>query len=202
MILNAHKKDALEYIVIDNLYTAPELVTIKKELNGLIQHLQPVEITKAAHDGDTKNKKYTKDCLSLWLDNFYTQNRDKSSILNLNRKIFSKKVTSFSTKVNAFFGHIGKCNTDFTLLNMYKSDEKYLAHTDSAMISVITLFELGKVLEGGLKFTDYDENILFKDNRAIIFPGCVRHETKSIKLENDSYRVSLVQFLNYDNSKI
>ena len=201
MILNSHKKDALEYIVIDNLYTASELVAIKKELNGLIQHLQPVEITEAAYNGGTKNKKYTKDCLSLWLDTFYASDRDKSSILNLNRKIFSKKVTSFSTKVNAFFGHIEKCNTDSTLLNVYKSDEKYLAHIDSAMISVITLFELGKVLEGGLKFTDYDEHASFKDNRAIIFPGCVRHETKPIKLENDSYRVSLVQFLNYDNSK-
>ena len=201
MILNSHKKDALEYIVIDNLYTASELIAIKKELSELIQHLQPVEIIKAADNGDVKNKKYKKDCLSLWLDIFYAGDRDKSSILNLNRKIFSKKVTSFSTKVNAFFGHIDKCNTDFTLLNMYKSDEKYLAHIDSAMISVITLFELGKVLEGGLKFTDYDEHISFKDNRAIIFPGCVRHETKPIKLENDSYRVSLVQFLNYDNSK-
>jgi hypothetical protein len=37
MILNSHKKDALEYIVIDNLYTTSELVAIKKELNGLIQ---------------------------------------------------------------------------------------------------------------------------------------------------------------------
>jgi len=201
MILNSHKKDALEYIVIDNLYTASELIAIKKELNELIPHLQPVEIIKSAYDGDSKNKKYTKDCLSLWLDNFYVWDRSKSNILNFARKIFSKKVTSFSVKVNAFFGHIEKCNTDFTLLNMYKSDEKYLAHTDSAMISVITLFELGKVLEGGLKFTDYDEHISFKDNRAIIFPGCVKHETEPIKLENDSYRVSLVQFLNYTDLK-
>jgi len=197
MILNLYKKDGFEYIVIDDLYSEEELTAIKIELNELIPHLQPVEIIKAAHNGDTNDIKYTKDCLSLWLDNFYTRDRDKSSILNLNRKIFSKEVTSFSTKVNAFFGHIEKCNIDFTLLNVYKSDEKYLAHVDSAMISVITLFELGKVLEGGLKFTDYDEHISFKDNRAIIFPGCVRHETKPIKLENDSYRVSLVQFLNY-----
>jgi hypothetical protein len=198
MILNSHKKDALDYIVIDNLYTASELVAIKKELNGLVQHLQPVEITKSANN---KNKKYTKDCLSLWLDSFYVWDRTKSNILNFSKKIFSKEVVLFSTKVNAFFGHIEKCDADFTLLNMYKSGEKYLAHTDRAMISVITLFELGKVLEGGLKFTDYDEHIAFKDNRAIIFPGCVRHETTPIKLKNDSYRVSLVQFLNYDIRK-
>jgi hypothetical protein len=199
MVLNSYKKDALEYIVIDNLYTDSELNAIKKELNELIPRLKPVETVESAY---IENKKYIKDCLSMWLDDVYIWDRSRSSILNISRKIFNnKEITAFCTKVNAFFGHIEQSNVDFTLLNMYKSGEKYLPHIDSSMISIITLFELGKVLEGGIKFTDYDEHISFKDNRAIIFPGCVRHETEPIKLENSSYRASLVQFLNYATLK-
>jgi len=197
MKLKHYKKDALEYIVIDNLYTASELVAIKKEMNELIPHLKPVEIIESAGYYDAKNKIYSKDCLSLLLDDFYTWDRDKSSILNLSRKIFSKEVTSFSTNANAFFGHIEKSTADFILLNMYKSGEKYLPHIDSAMISIITLFELGKVKNGGISFTDYDEHIEFKDNRAVIFPGCVSHATGNILTEKNSYRVSIAQFLNY-----
>jgi hypothetical protein len=205
MILNSYKKDGLDYIVIDNLYTDSELNAIKRELNELIPRLKPVETVDSAYlleSGHSEEKIYIKDCLSIWLDDVYIWDRTRSNILNMSRKLFNnKEITSFCTKVNAFFGHMEQSNVDFTLLNMYKSGEKYLSHIDSSMISVITLFEVGKVLEGGIKFTDYDEHISFKDNRAIIFPGCVRHETEPIKLENDSYRASLVQFLNYATLK-
>ena len=194
MKLKHYKKDALEYIVIDNLYNASELVAIKKELNELIPHLKSVEVIQSATN---KDNEYSKDCLSLWLYKFYGQYREKSIILNLSKKIFSKEVTSFSANANAFFRHIEKSTTDSILLNVYKSGEKYLPHIDDAMISIITLFELGKVKNGGISFPDYDEHIEFKDNRAVIFPGCVSHATGNILTEKNSYRVSIAQFLNY-----
>jgi hypothetical protein len=155
MILNSYKKDGLDYIVIDNLYTDSELNAIKRELNELIPRLKPVETVDSAYlleSGYSKEKIYIKDCLSIWLDDVYIWDRTRSNILNMSRKLFNnKEITSFCTKVNAFFGHMEQSNVDFTLLNMYKSGEKYLSHIDSSMISVITLFEVGKVLEGGIK---------------------------------------------------
>ena len=74
MILNSYKKDGLDYIVIDNLYTGSELNAIKRELNELIPRLKPVETVDSAYlleSGYSKEKIYIKDCLSIWLDDVY-----------------------------------------------------------------------------------------------------------------------------------
>jgi hypothetical protein len=194
MKINLHKKGSLEYIVIDEMYSNKELAKIKKELYKLLPKANTVEVVESAiHD----NGAYKKDCVSLWLDTYYSINRNESDILKLNRKLFSAKIISPPAKFNAFFKHIPYCTFDSTLINYYKSNEKYVSHTDNCILTALTLFELGTVKNGGISFTDYDEHIEFKDNRVVIFPGCVSHATGNILTEKNSYRVSMAQFLNY-----
>jgi hypothetical protein len=199
MILNSHKKNSTEYIVIDDLYSEHELSLIKEELISLIPHLKTVEEIKSAYHKDHKDgvKAYKKNCLSLWADDHYAEDRAKSSILTFNRKLFSESITSFSENVNSFYGHIKCCNSDRTLLNFYQNNEHYESHKDLSMISTITFIELGSVKGGGLIFTKENIKVEFKDNRMIIFAGCISHKTESIITAPNNYRVSVAQFIKY-----
>jgi hypothetical protein len=47
------------------------------------------------------------------------------------------------------------------------------------------------------KFSMPDEKIEFKENRMILFPGCIPHETEKITTKPNSYRISMAQFINY-----
>jgi hypothetical protein len=194
MILNSYKKNALDYIVIDDVYSEEELKLIKTELVALVPYLKPVDEIGSAID---ENNLYKKDCMSIWADEFFRGNRDASNILKANKKLFCKEITCPAEKINAFFGHINNCNKDVTLINFYKSGEQYKSHSDNTIITAITLIEIGSIKGGGLIFTDFNEFITFKDNRMIIFPGCVNHKTESITTDINSYRVSISQFLNY-----
>lgn len=196
MILNSHKKNLLEYIVIDEVYSEHELNLIKEELISLIPHLKIVEEVKSAYDGDNV-KVYKKNCLSLWADEHYVEDRFKSNILTLNRKLFCEDIISFTKKINSFYEHIKYCNKDSTLLNFYQTGEHYKSHKDESIITAMTFIELGSIKGGGLIFTDEDAKIEFKDNRMIIFAGCISHETESIITTSNSHRVSIAQFINY-----
>ena len=195
MILNSHKKDALEYIVIDDLYSEEELKLVKAELEELILHAHPVEKMDSAKN--SVNKAYKKNCMSLWADEFYKENRDISNILKASRKLFCDEIASYAKKINAFYGHIKTCDEDYTLINFYKSGEQYKSHKDNSIFTAITLIEMGNINGGGLIFSDFNEFISFKDNRMIIFPGCVEHKTEAIITSADSYRVSIAQFMIY-----
>jgi hypothetical protein len=196
MILNSYKKNSTEYIVIDDLYSEHELSLIKEELISLVPHLKTVEETDAAYHGDDV-KAYKKNCLSLWADEHYAEDRATSNILTFNRKLFSKRITSFSESVNSFYGHIKCCNSDTTLLNFYQNNELYESHRDNSILSAITFIELGSIKGGGLIFTEENIKVEFKDNRIVIFAGCISHKTESIITAPNSYRVSMAQFIKY-----
>ena len=100
MILNSYRKNALDYIVIDEVYSEEELKLIKTELVELIPHTLPVEKIDSAKE---ENNLYKKDCMSLWVDDFFKENRDTSNILKANRKLFCKEITYPAEKINDFF---------------------------------------------------------------------------------------------------
>jgi len=188
------KKGALEYIVIDKFYTKKELDLIYKELNLLFPHAQTAAHTNAAKDENNITKK---NCLGVFLDDFYDNERAKSSILEFNRKIFNIKLVEKLAIFNAYFKHMNYCNADYTLINYYKDSEHYLPHHDKSILTAITTFQIGNFEGGDFCFTEYNEAIKYKENRCIIFTGCLEHEAKPIAADKNSYRISMAQFLNY-----
>jgi hypothetical protein len=133
----------------------------------------------------------------MFLDDFYGIERTKSNILQVNRKIFSDELIEKLVSFSAYFRHLKNCKVDYTLLNYYKDSEHYLPHHDESILSAITTFQIGDFKGGDFCFTDYNEIISYKENRCIIFAGCINHEAKPIIADKNSRRISMAQFMNY-----
>jgi hypothetical protein len=190
--INCIKREYFEYIVIDNFYNKNELKEIYKEINFLFNFKLSFEKTLTA---TSQYGSFLKEGHGLFLDNFYKENRKKSNILNLNRKLFNKKILKEAKKVNLYFNHLFRCNTDHTLLNFYENNGYYNTHEDASVITAITMFKIGN-FKGGNFIINKDE-IEFKENRMILFAGCLPHKAKPIFCDKDNYRITTAQFLNY-----
>lgn len=188
------QKDNFQYVVIDDFYTPDELKLIKEELQELLTFAVEARENDTAVDA---NGNLLKNALGLFLDNHYNSNRFESNILNLNRKIFLDEVVDECKKLNAFLFHIRGANSDYTLINYYKNNEQYKPHRDKSILTAITFFSLGTFKKGQFTFPEYDIEIESKENRVVIFPGCIEHASLPIESEENNYRISMAQFLNY-----
>ena len=197
MQINHVRKDNLEYFVIDNVYLDEEIKQIKKELNKVEKSaVLPGQNVSTAYD---KNNQYLKNNKSIFLDSLYEGKREKSKILTVIRKLFNKEITEFIETKNAYYAALRFSNRDTTLVNYYYQNEQYKAHRDTTVLTAITLIGHGEFTGGEFCFPEFNESILFKENRLIIFPGCVLHEAKPIKeITKNACRISIAQFINYN----
>jgi hypothetical protein len=191
--INLMQAKNLSYIVVDNLYLPEELKQIKVELRALKEYVKSPEETGVAMD---KNETPKRNAHGLFLDKHY-QDRNSSDILRLNRKLFCEELVVKATEFNQYFYTIRNCNNDSTLINFYGADEEYRPHRDNSALTAITFFSTGNISGGDFEFPEVNEVVPFKENRAVIFPGCVEHAAKQTQAKPGSYRVSMAQFLNY-----
>lgn len=192
MEINFIEKDGLTVAVIDDFYSKADL----EEMNNELIFLNNPTVFKlfcnhvvAVKDGVVQQKSQ-----SLFLDDFFNQNRDASTILSKNRLIFNKDLASELSKKHAFFGHLSKCNKDTTLINFYAPNDYYAPHHDTSMLSVLTFLNFEEVDGGEFCFPDYDVVVKPILNRVVIFPGCVNHGSSVV---TNGTKVSMAQFLNY-----
>jgi hypothetical protein len=183
----------LSYVVIDDLYLPEEVERIKDEARALIPCVQTPEETNVAMDanGNPQNTG-----IGLFLDTHYAD-RSNSAILTLNRKIFCEEIVAKATELNQLFYVLRNCNYDTTLVNFYEADEEYKPHRDRSALSAVTFFSLGNISGGDFEFPEVEVVVPFKENRAIIFPGCAVHTAKQTIAAPGAYRLSVAQFLNY-----
>lgn len=193
MRIQAIRLGALEYAVIDTFYTEDELEAIKIELPFI--HSIATNGTTASAMRDNKILKNNK---SVFVDDIYAGDRQASSVLTLNRKLFDPSVYTPLVQANCFYGHIQRCTADSTMANFYKEQEQYKSHWDTVVLTGITMIKQGEFTGGELRFSEYNENIEFVDNRLVIFPGCVLHETLPIDGNDEALRITLAQFLKYN----
>jgi hypothetical protein len=193
MVITPKQVKNLTYLVVDDLYEPGELLQIKAELNKLLPYVQnPEQTCNAKDEKGNLNKTGT----GIFLDEHYND-RAESAILNLNRKLFCEEIVVKGTELNQFFYAIRMCNSDNTLINYYKSGGEYKQHRDSSVITAVTFFALGEISGGDLEFPEIETVVSFKENRAVIFPGCVLHAAKPVITQENGYRVSMAQILNY-----
>jgi Rps23 Pro-64 3,4-dihydroxylase Tpa1-like proline 4-hydroxylase len=194
MNIKTYTKNNLDYIIVDDVYSTDEIVQIKAEIDQLYGYSNNANevggASYASFPGTTRQ--------AILLDDYYAMDRNKSSILQLNRRLFNSEIATESIKLNAFYGHIKNCNLDKTLINYYAPGDFYGHHVDSAIITVITFFTRGKFTGGELGFSDYDITIESLENRMVIFPACIKHYTNPIE-SSDTFaqRISVVQALHY-----
>jgi hypothetical protein len=180
--------------VIDNFYSVFELGEIQNELKllNVVAELKIFVNTEPAKDeqGNLKQKSN-----SFFLDNLYTNKRNLSKILNINRKLFNNE--ELRTKLiekNLFYNHIFNANFDKTLLNFYAKDDYYKPHKDATCFTALTFFSLEEFCGGNLIFPEHNVEIVAKENRVVIFPGFVLHGSEEV---TKGIRVSMAQFINY-----
>lgn len=187
------EKKPLRYVLIDDFYDETELKLVKEELVAF----EPYSL-EAKSVGGTELKSGS----GLFLDEVFHRDRSKSKILTANRKLFSKQIYDEAIKLDAFFGHLINCDRDGTLINYYRNNEEYKPHRDSTTLSAVTFFSIGSFVGGDFSFPEHNEVIKFKENRLVLFPSCLLHQALPIKTDDGGCRVSIAQFLQFQEATL
>lgn len=189
-----------EHIVVDEVYTEDELKLIWRELYFLWDKFEhPSETGGAIVDGVP-----LKTNTALFIDGIYTD-RKFSDILFANRKSFSVEVLEALAELHPAYGVARWCDSDYTVLNYYGDNNYYHAHFDVSVFTFITFFvqqSLG-YSGGDFSFPDFNYTVKQKNNRLLIFPGCIRHQVTEVNLKTpvSEGRFSMAQFLNLKGPK-
>lgn len=190
-------KEPFEYMLVENFYDEQELQLIWKEIDFLSDKLLSHEETSPARDSEGKSLKKNK---GLFLDDVYV-NRDTSSILSLNRKLWCPELIESYEANSYWWSYVVECNRDRTLLNRYNTECYYKPHRDKAIFTAVTVLykEPANFIGGDFTFSDYEITIPKQNNLVIIFPSVTNHSVEPVTmiqegLEN-SERFSISQFI-------
>ena len=188
-------KDPIPYLIIDDVFNKDEQIKIYKEIDFFSDKLLETEKTYSSKTvGKFKSNK------GIFLDEFYTDDRTKSDILKINRKLFSSEITNELKKCHYAYNLIDPTNVDNTLLSYYGDGDSYFWHKDYCVISIVTWFyKTPKNFIGGeFIFSDFNLNVEVKNNRTVIFFGSYAHEVSKVILQDKtvpfSGRFSLTNF--------
>jgi hypothetical protein len=194
MKLEHIKRGAAECVVLDDFYSLDDVDAIKLELQNLQEHALGPESTATAKDDAGA---FLKRGSGVFLDVLFDGNRDSSAILTRNRKLFDKEVADTLVDCSVWFGHVANCNIDHTLVNFYSAGEEYKTHFDANTITVVSMFRLGDFQGGELAFPTMGVQLECKDNRVVLFPGCLLHCVLPTESQSGGIRASVTQFLGY-----
>lgn len=206
MIFSFYEVEKLPVAVIDNFYDSSESEKIWQELsflnNDSKKFYEPPDTGSAFTENGKGEKKFLKQNKALSLDSTYLD-RSVSSILTLNRKLFSKEVTDELIKKNILFRYLSSCNADGTLVSYYENSDYYLPHKDSATITALTWFyKKPKSFSGGDIIFEDQLKVECKFNRCVIFPSIINHEVEKIvmdeqNLQKNQGRYTISQFTSF-----
>jgi 2OG-Fe(II) oxygenase superfamily len=180
--------EPVTFAIIKNFYNLDDVEDIHLELDSLKKHLGGPEITGTAR-GVTGVPK--KDNQGIFLDNFYKGHRDDSSILKLNRKVFTPEVKYELKKGSWFFKYIEDTLHDTTLVSYYKQGDYYKSHEDKSFITAIYYTWKTNFEGGDLYFGDF--KVPIENNCLLIFPSKTEHRVSEVT--QGEGRWALTQFI-------
>ena len=185
------------FCIIKNFYTGEEVNLIHKELDEIYSNFKGAEATGSSVNIKGDPRKQNK---GLFLDDFYGRNRDKSAILNLNRKTFHPQVKYELVKGNWFFSYIERTKYDSTLVSTYSQGDYYSSHSDQSFITAIYYtWKEPKQFEGGeLYFGEF--KVPIENNCMLLFPSCTEHQVKPVTRGYGRFAIS--QFISLDNPPV
>lgn len=181
--------EPVTFCIIRNYHSNEIRKSILKELDSLKTHLQDPGKTAAATDFSGEIKKVNS---GLFIDNFYKENHDKSSILRASRKLFTECIWDLK-KSNWFYKYIERANQLSTLVSYYRAGDYYKSHEDDSILtSIYYIWSEPKKFEGGdLYFGDF--KVPIENNCLLVFPSCTEHQVKPVSGEG---RWAISQFIN------
>lgn len=181
------------FCIIRNFYTDDEVQLIHEELDRLDPHLGGADRTGTAINVHGAPKKQNR---GVFLDDHYSSNRVESTILKLNRKVFSPEVKYKLQKGNWFFKYLDRTNHDSTLVSAYRQGNYYHVHEDQSFITAIYYtWKEPKAFDGGdLYFGDF--HVPIENNCMLIFPSNTNHKVSEMIWGSGRYAIS--QFISYE----
>lgn len=182
-------------LVVNDLYTKHELEQMSLEIDSLYEKSLLPTMTGAA----TTNKLLQKNTKGLFLDEHFNNNRDSSTCLQLNRKVFFKENVNVFKKVLPTFSLISTSNRDTTLISWYDHNTYYKPHVDVSSITALTYFIKDDNFSGGaLVFNDFDLKIKPYNGLTVLMVGSLLHsvtQVRNLKDKEIPLRVTMSQFL-------
>ncbi len=189
------------HIVIENFFNDgiadevfQEILTFKDKLKrGTVQRT---------------NKEGTKDLIderikmnySIWYDDYYAQDRNKSTFLvNFNKVFWSNHMKGlFEEHKDPIYYTLLKTRQESTKLSAYGDGDYYTQHVDSQLnditLTLMTIVYMSckepKQFEGGdfvIRFRNEKAVIPFKNNTLIIFASQTIHEVLPIKMTSNKF---------------
>jgi hypothetical protein len=172
-------------LLIRGLYNQIEKEAIWQELSFLAREhkMLPPEETGTAVDAGGVPKKSNR---GLFLDELYSR-REVSSILDINRNIFSEEVLQRVEQYGDIFKYLRHSRHDSTLLSYYEKNDHYKPHSDTAVLSAITyVWKEPKQFGGGvLSFTEDNYKVLdVMSFDVVMFPSFMLHEVSEVHLKD------------------
>ena len=188
------------YIIVENVYTDDELDLIWEELDFLC-HPHKLSDPSKAESAFDENGPIKKNKL-LFLDSIYSD-RKFSNIMSVNRKIFG--ILKSSNHQHWTFSNFSP-TLDTTMISYYENEGHYKKHQDSTVLTALTWFYKEPKRFGGgnviFSFNGMELEVKCINNRAIIFPGLIHHQVKTISMDEEYLdkrcgRFCMSQFMSY-----
>ena len=201
----------IPYIVIDDWYTEKELKETWNELDFYTNCQDKEKIARAdntlvARDNDGKS---LSEAYRWYPPSYFTKrHRNISSLHKNSRKLACDELHSAIKHLYPWYNMYSDTNTSTHMISYYESGDYYKPHHDTFMYTVlIWLTKKPKMWTGGdlsvYPIKNKKEKVLFKNNRAVIFPCMMNHEVSPIewikKPKDIGYgRYTITYFLYFD----
>lgn len=191
-----HICEPCEYLILDNICTPEELQECLKEMQFLLPAFKEPKYTGSAkeYDGTIKKKNKGTFLQDVYHPNFSTYSFNTKVINKIFETVKSKSYTPLSC-----MQYLKNISGYDILLSAYKNGDYYLSHKDSSVLTILFWCGEESINGGNLVFTNFNHEVPFKKNRAIVFPSHYEHQVTEIKTDLDGYvRFSATAFLLVD----
>lgn len=188
-----HVCSPCEYLIFDDVCSPEELQNCFLEAQLLSAAFKDPKETGSAIEQDGTLKKKNK---GIFLQEVYHPNFSiHSPTTQVINKVFNTVRNGNYTPLS-YMRYLKNMSGYNVLLSAYKNEDYYLSHQDTSVLTLIFWFGEDSITGGDLVFSDFDHTVLFKKNRAIIFPSHYEHQVTEIKTNLDGYvRFSATAFL-------
>ena len=169
------------YTIIKELYTEEQEERIWKELDEYQSKLKYPSEVGSASAWDNEVLKVNK---GIWIDDIL-KTKGISTILQVTNEVFQDKLRAMILDHPHWFFSTTAITKENALISYYEDGDYYKPHYDNCRLTILNwMYRKPKRFTGGeLVFTDYNKTIELESNKAIIFPGTIRHAVNRLSMD-------------------
>ena len=158
------------------IYNCFEKSTLKNILSELQGFTKPAKYYVDEHH---KSLGHTFNTEPFCLDDIYTNNRNKSSILQATERILDLKLDEHGAS-NPFLSYLPITNKDTTFIQRYRQGSSYPNHHDGSVLTFLYLLKVKEHTGGNLIFSKYNYTPHTPHNSCLIFPPYEVHRVSEV----------------------